>query len=194
MRVLYIYCHPLPESFHGALRARALAGLKAAGHEVDLLDLYEEGFNPVLSAEERRRYHDTGVNQQGLEDHVRRLHQAEALVLQFPVWIFGFPALLKGYFDRVFMPGVAFDISDPENVKPMLGHLKRVAGITTYGRPRWLAFMVGDPPRKMVKRIMAGYTERRARVDYLALYHMNIASEQQRAAFMDRVHDTMKKF
>src|SRR5919112_1306195 len=101
MRVLYIYCHPLPESFHGALRARALAGLKAAGHEVDLLDLYEEGFNPVLSAEERRRYHDTSVNQQGLEDHVRRLHQAEALVLQFPVWIFGFPALLKGYFDRV---------------------------------------------------------------------------------------------
>ena len=194
MRVLYIYCHPLPESFHGALRARALSGLKAAGHEVDLLDLYEEGFNPVLTAAERRRYHDTGVNQQGLEDHVRRLHQAEALVLQFPVWIFGFPALLKGYFDRVFMPGVAFDISDPENVKPMLGHLKRIAGITTYGRPRWLAFMVGDPPRKMVKRIMAGYTERRARVDYLALYHMNVASEAQRAAFMDRVHETMKNF
>ena len=194
MRVLYIYCHPLPESFHGALRERALAGLKEAGHEVDLLDLYEEGFNPVLTAEERRRYHDTGVNQQGLEDHVRRLHQAEALVLQFPVWIFGFPALLKGYFDRVFKPGVAFDISDPENVKPMLGHLKRIAGITTYGRPRWLAFMVGDPPRKMVKRIMAGYTERRAKVDYLALYHMNVASEGQRAAFMDRVHQTMKNF
>ena len=194
MRVLYIYCHPLPESFHGALRETALAGLKSAGHEVDLLDLYEEGFNPVLSAEERRRYHDTQVNRQGLEEHVRRLHEAEALVLQFPVWIFGFPAMLKGYFDRVFMPGVAFDISDPENVKPMLGHLKRVCGITTYGRPRWLAFMVGDPPRKMVRRIMSGYTERRAKLDYLALYHMNVATEAQRVAFMEKVHGVMKKF
>ena len=48
MRVLYVYCHPLPESFHAAIRKEALAGLKAAGHEVDLLDLYAENFDPVL--------------------------------------------------------------------------------------------------------------------------------------------------
>ncbi|MCZ7659355.1 MAG: NAD(P)H-dependent oxidoreductase [Xanthobacteraceae bacterium] len=193
MRVLYVYCHPLPESFHGALLEKALAGLRAAGHEVDLLDLHAEGFDPVLSAEERRRYHDTAVNQRGLEDHVARLRAADALVVQFPVWIFGFPALLKGWFDRVFMPGVAFDLSDPENVKPMLGHIRRIVGITTYGRPRLIAFLVGDPPRKMVKRILAGYTERRAKVDYLALYHMNVATEAERAAFMDRVHGVMSR-
>ncbi len=58
MKVLYLYCHPLPESFHAGIRVEALAALKAAGHDVDLLDLYAEGFNPVLSEEGRRHYHD----------------------------------------------------------------------------------------------------------------------------------------
>src|ERR1700739_2395080 len=50
MRVLYVYCHPLADSFHAAIRGEALAGLAEAGHTVDLLDLYAEGFDPVLSA------------------------------------------------------------------------------------------------------------------------------------------------
>ncbi len=58
MNVLYVYCHPLDDSFHAALRKEALAGLEEAGHTIDLLDLYAEGFDPVLSAERRRDYHD----------------------------------------------------------------------------------------------------------------------------------------
>lgn len=58
MRVLYVYCHPLPESFHAAVRKEALAALAAAGHDVDLLDLYREGFDPVLTEEGRRHYHE----------------------------------------------------------------------------------------------------------------------------------------
>ena len=49
MRVHYVYCHPLPESFHAAIRGEALAGLKEAGHAVDLCDLYAEKFDPVMS-------------------------------------------------------------------------------------------------------------------------------------------------
>ena len=134
MRVLYLYCHPLPESFHAAIRTKALDGLKAAGHEVDLLDLYADKFEPVLSEDARRRYHDVSRNQSGLEGYVQRLRAAEALVVQFPVWCFGMPAMLKGFFDRVIMPGVAFDISDPAHVTPMLGNLRHLAGIATYGR------------------------------------------------------------
>lgn len=139
MRVLYLYCHPVPESFHGALRGVALAALHEAGHKIDLLDLYAEGFDPVLSAEARRRYHDEGRNQIGLEPYVTRLRRAEALILQFPVWCFGPPAMLKGYLDRVFMPGVAFDLSTPARARPLLQHIRKVAGIATYGRPRLAA-------------------------------------------------------
>src|SRR4051812_9764266 len=112
MRVLYIYCHPLPESFHAAIRVKALAALAAAGHEVDLLDLYAEKFDPVLSEGARRHYHDTSRNQIGLEPMIARLAAAEALVVQFPTWCFGMPAMLKGFFDRMIMPGVAFDLGD----------------------------------------------------------------------------------
>jgi NAD(P)H dehydrogenase (quinone) len=193
MRVLYLYCHPLPESFHAAIRTKALDGLRAGGHEVDLLDLYAEKFDPVLSEDARRNYHDTARNQAGLEDYVQRLKSADALVVQFPVWCFGMPAMLKGFFDRMIMPGVAFDISDATRVKPMLGNLKHVAGIVTYGRPRWTAFAMGDPPRRIVKRYLRWFADRRARVDFHALYHMNVVTAAQRAAFLEKVRAAMAR-
>jgi len=187
MRILYIYCHPLPESFHAAIRTKALAALAAAGHEVDLLDLYAEKFDPVLSEEARRHYHDTSRNQRGLEDYVARLTSAEALVLQFPTWCFGVPAMLKGFFDRMIMPGVAFDIGDPAHVKPMLLNIRRIVGIVTYGRPRHMAWWMSNPPRKIVTRYVRWFTGGNARADYYALYHLNVATAEQRAAFMDKV-------
>src|ERR1700749_1212811 len=128
MRVLYIYCHPSPQSFHAGIRARALEALKASGHEVDLLDLYAEKFDPVLSEDARRHYHDPSRNRVGLECYIARLIAAEALVLQFPTWCFGPPAMLKGFFDRLIMPGVAFDLSDPAHVKPLLLNVTRIVG------------------------------------------------------------------
>jgi NAD(P)H dehydrogenase (quinone) len=194
MRVFYLYCHPLPESFHAGIRHEALAGLRAGGHEVDLCDLYAEGFDPVLSEEGRRRYHDTTRNQQGLEDYVARLRAAEGMVVQFPAWCFGAPAMLKGFLDRVLMPGVGFDFSDPTDIKPLLGHIRRLAGIVTYGRPRLSAILMADPPRKIVKRYLRWYVSRRARVDYHALYHMNVAPAGTRAAFIARVGRAMARF
>ncbi len=193
MRVLYIYCHPLPESFHAGIRESALAGLKAAGHEVDLLDLYAERFDPVLSQAERRRYHDAPQNQIGLEPYIARLASAEAIVMQFPTWGFGMPAMLKGFCDRLLMPGVAFDLSDPAKVKPLLSHLRKIAGVVTYGRPWHMAKWMGDPPRKMVTRYLRWFTGGKARAEYHALYHLNVASEAQRKAFIMRVGAAMLK-
>jgi len=189
MRVHYIYCHPLTESYHHVMLQAALATLRGAGHEVDLLDLYAEKFDPVLSADGRRNYHDTNLNQAGLETYVARLRAAEALVVQFPTWCFGFPAMLKGYFDRLYVPGVAFDISDPANVRPMLTSVRRIVGITTYGRPWWTARYVGDPPRKMVTRYLPRLTGGQTKVSFHALYHMNVASEVKRRAFIDHVKE-----
>jgi NAD(P)H dehydrogenase (quinone) len=194
MRVHYLYCHPQATSFHAAIRARALAGLTAARHEVDLLDLYDDKFDPVMWEAERRDYHDTSRNQARLADYIGRLRAADALIVQFPVWSFGMPAMLKGYFDRIMMPGVAFDLSNPARSRPLLGNLRRIAGIATYGRPRIRAIAIGDPPRKMVKRYLPWFANWRARVDYYALYHMNVATDADRAAFIDRVERAMSRF
>jgi len=192
MRILYIYSHPLPESFHAAIRAKALAALVEAGHRVDLLDLYAEKFDPVLSEEGRRHYHDPSRNRTGLEGYVARLTSAEALILQFPTWCFGPPAMLKDFFDRMIMPGVAFDISDPAHVKPMLGNINRIVGIVTYGRPRYMALWMSDPPRKFVTRYVRWFTGGNARADYHALYHLNVATDAKRSSFIDKVARAMR--
>jgi len=194
MRILYIYCHPLPESFHAAIRRKALTALAAAGHQVDLLDLYAEKFDPVLSEESRRHYHDVSRNQIGLENYVARLTGAEALVLQFPTWCFGLPAMLKGFFDRMILPGVAFDLTNPAHAKPMLHNITRIVGIVTYGRPRYMALWMSDPPRKIVKRYVRWFTGGRARIDYYALYHMNVATDTRRKSFLDMIGRELRQF
>jgi len=115
-------------------------------------------------------------------------------VLQFPTWCFGPPAMLKGFFDRLFMPGVAFDLSDPAHVKPMLGNIRKIAGIVTYGRPRLMALWMGDPPRKIVTRYVRWFAAKSAKAEYHALYHLNVASLAQREAFVRRVRSAMERF
>lgn len=194
MRVLYVYCHPLADSFHAAIRGEALAGLAEAGHAVDLLDLYAEGFDPILTAERRRDYHDPVRNRHNNQAYADRLLAADAIVVQFPTWSFGPPAMLKGWFDRMFGPGIALDLSDPARARPMLHHVRRICGIATYGRPRWQAIAMADPPRKLIKRYLPWFTGARATTRYHALYHMNVATPAKRARFLAKVRREMRRF
>lgn len=193
MRVLVIFCHPVETSYNAALHQEVVAKLKQVGHEVDDCDLYAEGFNPVMSREERLGYHDVPANQLPLKSYVDRLMRAEALVFCFPTWCFGMPAMLKGYFDRLLMPGVAFDLSDPHNVKPALTHIKRISAVVTYGRPRWTAWLMGDPPRKSITRYLRLLTGGKAKTDYYACYHMNVATPPRLEAFKTRVGTAMAR-
>ena len=184
-RALVLFAHPCPESFSAALHARTVETLCGRGWDVDDCDLNAEGFDPVLTEAERRGYHETPANEGPVADHVARLRAADALVMVFPVWNFGFPAILKGYLDRVFLPGVSFRLEDGR-VRPNLTHITRLAAVTTYGGTRWRATMAGDPPRKCVTRAIWHVT-RPDRMRYLALYDMNRADDAARGAFLDRV-------
>lgn len=192
MRVLVLYAHPVETSFCASLHRRAVEALKAAGHEVDDCDLYAEGFEAALSREERLSYEAVPENRENVERHVERLRAAEALVLIFPVWNFGFPAILKGYLDRVFLPGVSFRL-DEDGAHPMLSNLRRIVGIATYGAPWRAAFFLGDPPRRMVRRVLRIVAAPHAKADYLALYDMNTADEARRKAFLAAVGTAMER-
>ena len=194
MRVLVIFCHPVETSFNAALHQEVVKSLRSAGHEVDDCDLYAEDFNPVLGRAERLGYHDVPSNRLPVQGYVDRLLQAEALVFCFPTWCFGMPAMLKGFFDRVLMPGVAFDISDPQNVKPSLTHIRRISAVVTYGRPRWTALLMGDPPRKSITRYLKLLTGGRAPTTYHAQYHMNVATPEILTRFKSRVGRAMLRF
>ncbi|MBP0462333.1 NAD(P)H-dependent oxidoreductase [Roseomonas sp. PWR1] len=193
MRVLVLFAHPLADSFHAALHAAALEGLARAGHEIDDCDLYAEGFDPVLSAEERRDYHDPALNRRLVAPWVERVQKAEAIVCVFPTWCFGPPAILKGFFDRVFLPGVSFRLEEGV-AKPALTNIRRIAGIVTYGRPWWTALLMGDPPRMAVTRYLRVLTGWKAKAEYLPLYDMNRAPQARREAFVAHVRDRMARF
>jgi putative NADPH-quinone reductase len=95
--------------------------------------------------------------------------------------------------DRLLMPGVAFDLSNPNMAIPLLTNLKRIAAITTYGRPWWNALLVGNPPKKIMTRYMPRFSKG-AKVDYYPLYHMNVASDEKRKAFIAKVRAAMVRF
>lgn len=193
MRVLVLHSHPLEESYGKALFRQTCESLKHAGHEVDACDLYAEGFDPVLSAEGRRIYHDYPQNMEGLESHVERLRAAQGLVICTPVWNFGFPAMLKGYFDRVWLPGVSFALQDGK-LTPTLRHIEKLASVMTYGATPMRAFLAGNPPKKIIKRVIRAQIKIGAPVKFLAHYDMNNCTPESRAAFLDRVRDTMEQF
>jgi putative NADPH-quinone reductase len=186
MRILLLYAHPNPDSFTGALRRTALAALVRAGHEVDVCDLYAEGFDPVLSREERHTYLDVPENRASVESYVRRIERAEGLILVHPVWNFGYPAILKGFLDRVFLPGVSFRLVDGL-ATPALTHIRVLATVTTYGSTRWRAFLMGDPPRKLAKRMLRVLVAPGAKSRYLALHDMNRQTPERREAFLIEV-------
>jgi len=191
MRALILFAHPCEESFGAALHRGVVDTLSERGWEIDDCDLNSEGFSPVLTAEERRGYHEVGPNIEPVREYVERLRAANALILNFPVWNFGYPAILKGFFDRVFLPGVTFRLEDGF-VKPNLTHVRKLAAVTTYGGTRTRAFLAGDPPRKVVTRALWHVT-RPERLRYLALYDMNRATDDRRKAFLARIRREMQR-
>ena len=119
LRVFILYANPVSLSFGAALRKQSVDALRPRGHEINNCDLYAERFNPVMSEQERMHYHDVELNRAPIDDYADRLLAAEALVLIYPVWNEGFPAILKGFFHRVFIPGVSFNVGPDGAIVPI---------------------------------------------------------------------------
>jgi NAD(P)H dehydrogenase (quinone) len=193
MRFLIVYAHPLNDSFHAALHRQVVETLTGAGHEVDDCDLYAEGFQPVLSAEERRAYHDAEANGGFAPRDIERLRRCQGLVLVFPAWWFGMPAILKGWFDRVWLPGVAFALADGQT-RPLLHNIVRFAVVTTYGSPWWvIRLMMGDPSRRVLMRGIRILLSRHVRTLWLAKYDMDSADAASRSRFLHKVGQQMRR-
>lgn len=116
-----------------------VATLRARGHETDDCDLVES-FDPVMSEQERVEYHATTINKPRVALFADRLLAADALVLVYPVWNEGFPTILKGFLDRVFIPGVSFKMGPNGAATPNLQKLKKLAAVCAYGADRVTTF------------------------------------------------------
>ena len=196
MRVLVIYAHPLADSFAAALHQAIVAALRRSGHEVDDCDLYAEGFDPVLSAAERRTYNSPSPDLSGVAEHVAQLSAAEALVLCFPTWWYGMPAILKGYFDRVWAKGVAFHLPEGGGaIRPALSNIKKLWVVTSYGAPWWLIRLVlRDPVRAVILGGLARLCGCGVETRFLAFYNIDAANRAGCAGFLARVERAFARF
>ena len=188
MKVLLIYCHPCADSLTAAVRDRAFKALTDRGHEVRVTDLYGEGFDPVMNAEERRGYHTPGENEKPVAGHLEALKWAETLVFVYPTWWFGLPAMLKGWLDRVWVPYATFLLPEPGKVvRPVLQNIRLIVAISTCGAPWWLLKLVGDPGRRTLLRGMRAICARKCRTIWLAHYRIDSSTPESRRKFLDRV-------
>ncbi|MCR5855429.1 NAD(P)H-dependent oxidoreductase [Mesorhizobium sp. J428] len=194
MRILLVYCHPVPESFAASIRDEAIASLEARGHEVRLLDLYAIGFDPVMGAEERRRYNHLPAEHHPLPEHIAHLRWAEGLVFVYPTWWYGLPAMLKGWLDRVWAPGVAFSMPEPNaKIGPLMTHIRLLGVITTCGAPMWWSYVVGHPGRRTITRGIRALCARRCRTFFMAHYLMDSSTDTTRRNFLAKVRKKLAK-
>lgn len=187
MRILVVFAHPMQTSFCAALHAKLLETLRARGHHVDDVDLYADKFDPVLPPETFAHYLDTVANRAETRGYIERLLAADALVLVFPVWYDGLPAIMKGFFERVFLPGVSFKIDEAGHFSPILHNIKRLAAVCTYGAGHARTTLMGDPPRRFVERNLGALIAPGGHLDYIARYGMDATTPAQRARFLARV-------
>ena len=187
MRALVVYCHPVPDSFSAAARDRVLAGLRHGGHEFRLHDLYAEGFQPELSSWERLHQFAPPSDKPQIAEHADDLRWCDTLVLVYPTWFSAQPAMLKGWFDRVWVNGVAYDL--PEGANRIKGRLKirRIIVVTTHGSSKLVNMLQGESGKRVITRGLRVLCRPFARVTWLALYGIDVCTPQQREAFLQRV-------
>ena len=162
--------------------------LTVAGAEVRLRDLYSLEFAPALQADELDRYEDTDLNRSGIEDDIADLTWCDTLIFVYPTWWYGLPAVLKGWLDRVLVPGVAFQMPDENgDIKPGLTHITRLGVFTTCGASRWLTFFVGAPGRRTILRGVRLLCAKRCSTVFAAHYLMDSATPESLSAHLDRV-------
>ncbi|WGW02279.1 NAD(P)H-dependent oxidoreductase [Tropicibacter oceani] len=188
MKTLIVTAHPLADSLCQHLGGFVAEQLADKGHEVTLCDLYASGFQPALTKAERRGYH-TGPSGTPPAAMAADLAQAEQLVLVFPTWWFGVPAILKGWFDRIWAPGVAFDHSSGFGpITPRLLALKRVVVVTTLGSPWWVDWLVlRRPVKRVIKHALIGPCTKGCRLSFVSLYQAETVAPARLARFKARI-------
>ena len=188
MNILVVYCHPVAESFSAAIRDTAMEALREAGHQVRLLDLYADGFDPVMGREERRDYHTRELNEAPVADHLALLRESEGLLFVYPTWWYGLPAMLKGWLDRVWVPHATFTLPvDGQPIRPLMTHIRFLGVVTTCGAPWWWSKWVGEPGRRTILRGIRALCARRCRTLWMAHYKMDSSTQDSREAFLDRL-------
>ena len=188
MRVLMVRAHPVRESLVQAAGDRAASAMTRAGHELRQMDLYADGFEPIVSEEEWRARNSGAALPPELQSYADALYWAEHLVLVYPTWFGGFPAMLKGWLDRVWVSEVVDETATgSRRTRSRLRHITRLTVVTTHGGSKFMNSLGGEPGRRMVRRRIRSLCSRSCRPRWVALYGNDRCARAKRVEFLDSV-------
>lgn len=222
-KVLLIKAHPVEESYSASLAVAVERGLLSAGHDVRVKSLYllsnnhhqcyaGNTFQPALSAGERRDYldplrvkerekGDSNLSREVIEA-IADLRWCDSVVFVFPTWWFSLPAVLKGFFDRVLLPGVAFLLPEPSKESTGLTaalisgltNITKIGVVTTYGTPFHVVLYCGDSSRSIISNAVRPICAPDCPVVWNGLYNMDHTTQVEREKFLKGVEATYAAF
>jgi len=194
MRAVVVYCHPVEGSFCSSLRDAARRGLEHAGHDVTVIDLAADKFNPVMGRDEWNLYFTAGVHiPTDVDRYASVVREAEVLVFVYPTWWSSVPAQLKGWMERVLVPGIGFTFTARNKLRPGLKNLKHVVVITTFGSPRLYVRLINDNGSRLFHRSLRTTSPCLVRNRRLVHYRMDKSTPESRAAFQTKVEKKMAR-
>jgi len=187
MKALIIYAHPYEGSFCHAVKEKVVETLKNEGKEYNLIDLYEDNFNPVMSGEDLKLYSKGETTDKNVERYLEILGETDSLFVIFPVWWGVMPAILKGFFDKVFLPKRAYVYMKSGLLKPKFPQIKKTVIFNTLGGPKiyhnWILLF---PVKKVVVNTTLKMIGAKS-VKILQFDSMKKSSDQKRAKWLENV-------
>ncbi len=153
-KTVIVTSHPYDGSFCHALMSAVSEGVQATGGVVDLIDLEADGFDPVMHSKDMIGFLRHQAQDKQALDYIRRIKEADQLVLVFPIWWELMPAMMKGFIDKVVFPGETFDYDKSmSGMRSLLDNLQSTIIITTMNTPRSVyRWVFGDALQRALVR------------------------------------------
>ncbi len=193
MKVLIIYAHPNPKSFNHAVLESFTKGLKDAGHSYEVDDLYVSKFDPVMKPQDLAQFAG-GKMPQDVLDEQEKINKADALAFIHPVVWWGFPAILKGWFDRVMSYGFAYKFTPGKGPEGILRHKKTLLINTTLAfEESYKALGARDAIEKIIDELMIKWCGI-SNVEHVFLYALGKADAETRKKYLEEAYRLGKEF
>jgi len=193
MKPLIIYAHPFNGSFCHAVKEKIIETLKEKGEEYNIIDLYADKFDPVMSGEDLRLYSKGETTDANVDKYLNLLSETNRIYLIFPVWWGVMPAILKGFFDKVFLPKRAYVPKKSGLMKAMFPQIKKAVIFNTLGGPKlYHNFILRFP----IKRVVGNTTLKIIgvkKVEYIQFDSMKKSSDKLREKWLEQTADVVGK-